>query len=150
MGPHWDPRTQAQWLIALSLSFKVIGIYLGVQPSYRGPQSHSASPLLFVPDPSWQSPRSVLTFSNARHSHRMCTNISFSAPYLLHKGVFALLILCSIYYRLIFPDRSPTIILQCFASCLLMNQTYLLVGPSRYSWLVPYLSQTLQSVCFLF
>ncbi len=33
--------------------------YLGIQPPYRGPQFHSASPLLFVLDPSWQNPRSA-------------------------------------------------------------------------------------------
>ncbi len=59
VGPNWDPRTQARWPIALYLSFKFIGGYLGVQPSYRGPQSRSASLLLFVLDPSWQSPGSA-------------------------------------------------------------------------------------------
>ncbi len=41
---------QAHWPIALSLSFKFIE---------EGPWSYSASPLLFVPDPSWQSRRSA-------------------------------------------------------------------------------------------
>ncbi len=59
MGPNWDHRTQARWLIALYLSFKFIGGYLGIQPPYRGPQYCSASPLLFVLDPSRQSPRSA-------------------------------------------------------------------------------------------
>ncbi len=59
MGPHWDSRTQAHWLITLSLSFKVIKAYLGIQPPYWGSRSHSASPLLFVPDPSWQYSRSA-------------------------------------------------------------------------------------------
>ncbi len=60
LSPHWDPRTQAHcWLNALYLLLKFIESYLGVQPPYRGPRSRSTSLLLFVPDPSWQSPRSV-------------------------------------------------------------------------------------------
>ncbi len=54
--PHWDLRTKVYWPIALYL-FKFIGGCLGVQPFYRGPRSHSASPLVFVPDPFWQSAR---------------------------------------------------------------------------------------------
>ncbi len=42
----------------------------------------------------------IFTFSNTGHSHRMCTDVSYSAPYLLHEGVFALLILCSMHCRL--------------------------------------------------
>ncbi len=80
----------------------------------------------------------------------MCTDVSFSAPRLLHGGVFALLILCNMYYRLIWSVRSHTNILQCFLSSLLMNWTYLSVDPSRHSWLVPYFSQTFHSICFLF
>ncbi len=63
----------------------------------------------------------ILTFSNTGHSHRICTDVSFSAPHLLHEGVFALLTLCSMYWRLICPVRRPTNILQCFLSNLLMN-----------------------------
>ncbi len=60
VGPDWDPRTQARWPIAPYLSFKFIKGYLGVSLSpYRGPRSRSASPLLFVLDPSWQNPRSA-------------------------------------------------------------------------------------------
>ncbi len=92
----------------------------------------------------------IFTFSNTGHLHRMCTNVSFSAPHLLHEGVFALLILCSMYCRLICPVRSPTDILECFLSSLLINRAYLSVDPSRRSWLVPYFSQTFHSVCFLF
>ncbi len=65
--------------------------------------------------------------SNTAHSHRMCTNVSFSAPYILHEGVFVLLILCSIYRYLICPVRNPTSNLQCFLSNLLMNWTYISV-----------------------
>ncbi len=56
---YWDPRTQACWPIASYLSFKFIGDCLGVQHPYQGSRSRSAKPLLFVPDPSWQSPRSA-------------------------------------------------------------------------------------------
>ncbi len=59
MGLYWDPRTRAHWPIALYFSFKFIEVYLGVQPSYQRPRSRSASPFLFVLDPSWQSPRST-------------------------------------------------------------------------------------------
>ncbi len=148
VGPCWDLRTQAHWPIALSLSFKFIWGYLGVQPPYRGPWSHSAS-LAFIESIMAKPKVCILNFSNTGQPHRMCTDVSFSAPHLLHKGVFALLILCSIYCRLICPVKSPTI-LQCFLSSSLMNWAYLSVGSSRHSWLVPYLSQTLHSVYFLF
>ncbi len=52
-------RTQAYWPIVLYLLFKFIGSCLKVQPPYRGPRSRSASLLLFVSNPSWQSPRSA-------------------------------------------------------------------------------------------
>ncbi len=79
----------------------------------------------------------ILVFSNTKHLHRMCNEVSFSAPHLLHKEVLTLLILCSIYCRLICPVRSPTNILQCFLSSLRINGTYLSVGTSRHNWLVP-------------
>ncbi len=60
----------------------------------------------------------ILIFSNTGRSHRMYTDVSFSAPHLLHERVFALFILCS---RLICLVRSPTNILQCFLFNLLMN-----------------------------
>ncbi len=91
----------------------------------------------------------ICIFSNTGYSHKICS-ISFSAPHLLYDGVFALLVLCSIYYRLTCPFRSSTCILQCFLSSLLMNWTYLLVSPSRHNWLQTYLPKTLHSVCFLF
>ncbi len=148
VGPHWDPRTQAHWPVALYLSFKFIGGYLGVQPLYWGSRSHSASPFLL--HTSWQRPICILTFFNTGNSHRMCTDISFSTTHLLHEGVFALFILYSMYCRLICPIRNPTNILQFFLSSLLMNWTYLSVDHSRHRWLVPYLLQIFHSVCFLF
>ncbi len=84
----------------------------------------------------------ILMFSNARHSHRIRTNVSSSAAHLLHEWVFALLILCSIYCKLICLVSSPTSILQCFLYSLLMDNTYLSVGPSKHSWLVLSLSDS--------
>ncbi len=72
----------------------------------------------------------VHIFSNVEHSHRICTDLSFSAPHFLYEGVFVLLILCSIYCRLISPVRSPVSSLQCFLSTLLMNWTHLSVAVS--------------------
>ncbi len=97
VGPNWDPRTQVRWPIALYLSFKFIEGYLGVQPPYR----RTTIPLSlasFICSGSILAKLNVciLTFSNTRHSHRMCTDVSFSAPHLLHDGVFARLVLCSI------------------------------------------------------
>ncbi len=80
----------------------------------------------------------ILTFSNTRRSYRTVTDVSFSVPHLLHEGVFALLILCNMYCRLLCSVRSPTNILPCSRSSLLMNWTYLSVGPSRQRWLVQY------------
>ncbi len=77
-------------------------------------------------------PKVCLTFYNTGYSRRMCTDVFFSALH-LHEGVFALLILCSMYCRLISPVRSPTNIQQCFLSSFLMNWTYLSVGLSRQS-----------------
>ncbi len=57
VGPHCDPRTQPT--VAVYLSFKFVGDYLGVQPPYLGPRPRSASTLLFDPDPSWQIPSSA-------------------------------------------------------------------------------------------
>ncbi len=134
VDPNWDHRTQAHWPIALYLSFKFIGCYLGVQLPYKG--HNSAQPRLFYLfriHPGKKLSVCILTFFNTGHSHRMRTNVSFSAPHLLHEGVFALLLLCSMYCRLICPVRCPTNILQCFLSSLLMNLTYLSVGPSRPS-----------------
>ncbi len=58
--------------------------------------------------------------------------------HLLHELAFTLLILCRIYCRVICPVRSSTRILHCFQPSLLKKWTYLSVGPSRHSWLVPY------------
>ncbi len=56
----WIPiATPGLKLIALSLPFKFIVGFSGVQPPYWEPQSHSASSLLFVPNPSRQSPSSA-------------------------------------------------------------------------------------------
>ncbi len=96
----WTPGFRQTGPLPPYLSFKFIGLFKRTA-SYQEPQSRLASPLLFVPHPSWLSPMvCILTFSNTGHSHRMCTNISFSAPYPLYKGVFALLILCSMVLQI--------------------------------------------------
>ncbi len=146
----WDPRTQARWPIAPYLSFKFIGGYLGVLPPYQATIPLSLTSFICSGSILTKPKVCILIFSNTRHSHRMCTDVSFSAPNLLHEGEFPLLILCSMYCRLICPFRSSTNILQCFLSSLLIIWAYLSVGPCRHSWLVPYFSQTFHSVCFLF
>ncbi len=92
-GSYWDPRTQAQWPITLSISFKFIGGYLWAQPPYQRPWSHSLWPLICCRSILAEPKVCILTFSNTGHSHRMCTFVSFPAPHILHEGVFALLIL---------------------------------------------------------
>ncbi len=143
-GSPLGPQDRSLLVLALYLSFKFIRDYLGVQPPYRGPQSRSAWPLLFVPDPSWQSPRSASLPFPTLGIHIECVP---KFPFLHHiscmRESFALLILCSMYCRLICPFKSPTNILQCFLFSLRMNWTYLSVSPSRDSWLIPYFSQTL-------
>ncbi len=119
--PHWDPRTQSDWPVALSLSFKFVGLFRSPTPLLKA--------IILLSLASFICSRSILakpnvcipTFSNTWHSHRMCTDVSFSAPHLLHEGVFPLLILCSMYCRLICLVKSPTNILQYFLSSLLMN-----------------------------
>ncbi len=54
VGLHCDSRTQTCWPVVLYLSFKFVVGCLGVQP-----RSCPALPLLFVPNPWWQSPRSA-------------------------------------------------------------------------------------------
>ncbi len=75
VSSHWDPRIKTYWPIALYLSFKFIGRCLEVQPPYRGPWSRSASSLLFVSDPSRQSPRSVSLPCPTRGIHIECVQM---------------------------------------------------------------------------
>ncbi len=82
-----------------------------------------------VPTKHCSTMYSRLTINFLNHFKCFCGNKT---------GVFALLILCSLYFKLKCPVRSPINILQSFLSSLLMNCTYLSVGPSRHSWLVPY------------
>ncbi len=86
VNPHWDPRTQAYWPIALYLSFKFIGLFRSPAPLL----SHNpAQPRLFYLFRSILTKPEVciLTFSNTGHSHRMYSDVSFSAPHLLYEGV---------------------------------------------------------------
>ncbi len=139
--------------ITLFLSFKFTG---GIQQSNTFIESNdTAQPHLFYllrvhPDKA-QGPRSASLSFPVPGIHIQCVpTFPFLHPHLLHEGVFALLILCSIYCWLNCSVRNPTSILQCFLSSLLINWTYLSVCPSRHSWLVQYLPQTLHSVCSLF
>ncbi len=136
VGSHWDPRTKAHWPITLSLWFKFIRLFRSPATLRRAMIPLSLASFICSGSILGKPKVCILTFSNTWHSHRMCTDVSFSAPHILHEGVFALLILWSIYRRLMCPVRSPTNILQCFSSSLLMNWTYLSVGPSRHSWIV--------------
>ncbi len=113
VGPSWVSRTQVHYPSPLYLSFKFIGGYLGVQPPYQ-PRSCSASPFICSGSILTKPKVCIFTFANTGHSHRMGTDVSFSAPHLLQEGVFALFILCSMYCRLTCPVRSPTKIPQCF------------------------------------
>ncbi len=137
-GPCWDPGTQTHRPIALSLSFKFIGGYSVILSPYRGAQSRllylihpgkarCLNPYLFQHQTFTSFICSgsimgnpevcILIFSNAGNSNRMCTNVSFSAPHLLHEES-ALIILCSIYCTLICPVRSPTALPAfCNVSC---------------------------------
>ncbi len=108
-GPCWDSRTQVHWLIAVYLSFKFIGGYLVAQPPYRGPQL-SLTSFLRAPDPFWQSPRSTsLSFPTPGRAFTQIVYQHF--PFLRQitcmREAFALLILRSIYCRLIRPVKSP-------------------------------------------
>ncbi len=148
-GPNWDPRTQGRWPIALYISFKFIGGCLGVQSPYRGPRFRSASLFyLFWIHPGKVQGLHLYLFQHRAFAYSVYQRFLFctGSP---AWGSLALLILCSMYCRLICRVRSPTNILQCFLSSLLRNWTYLSDGLSRHSWLVPYFSQTFHSVCFL-
>ncbi len=124
VGPNWDLRTQARWPIALYLSFKFIGLFRSHAPLPRATIPLSLASFICSGSILAKPKVCILTFSNTGHSHRMCADVSFPAPHLLHERVFALLILCSMYCRLIWPVRSPTNILQYVLSSLLMNWTY--------------------------
>ncbi len=80
VGPHWDPRTQACWPIALYLSFKFIG---GL---FRSPATL----------PRTTIPLSLASFmcsgSIPAKPQFGCTDVFVSAPHLLHESVFALFI----------------------------------------------------------
>ncbi len=119
-GRFSELRTQAHWAIALCLSFKFIGLFTSPASLPRATIPLSLASLICSGSILAKPKVCILTFSTG-HSYRMCTDVSFSAPHLLPEQVFALLILYSIYCRLICPVRSPTNILQCFLSSLLMN-----------------------------
>ncbi len=133
VGSHWDPRTQAYCPIALYPSFRFIGGCLGVQPPYQCPRSRSASPLLFVPDPSWQNPRSASLPFPTLGIHIEC------AP--MFPFLHCISSLCSPHLVLHvlqtdMQDYEPYQHSAMFRVSLLMNWTYLSVSPSGHNWLV--------------
>ncbi len=136
VGPNWDPRTQACWPITPYLSFKFIGVFLGVLPPYRGPWSRSASSLICSGSILAKPKFCILTFSNTGHSHRMCTDVFFSAPHLLHEGVFALLIFAACtadwYARI---GALPTFCNVSYPVYLWTKHTYQLVPPDTVGYL---------------
>ncbi len=149
--PHWDPRTQAHWPIALYLSFKFIGGYLGVQPPYRGRRSRSASPLLFVLDLSGQNPKSAsLPFPKPC----ICIECVPTFPFLHRIScmreplLFSSSAACTADWYARLEDLAT--FCKCFLSSLLKNWTYPSVGLSRHRWPVSYFSRTFHSICLLF
>ncbi len=118
VGPNWDPRTQATGILPYTIH-RVL--FRSPAPLPRDTIPLSLASLVCSGSILAKPKVCILTFSNTQHSHRMCTDVLFSAPHLLREGVFAFLILCSLYCRLICPVWSPTNILQCFLSSLLMN-----------------------------
>ncbi len=142
------------------LTFKFIGGYPAVQPCYRESQHRLDSPF-FIWFGSIQSEVNaciftlskascILTLFDTGHLYRICLIVSFPVPHLLHEGVSALPILCSVYCELICPVRSPTNILQCFLSSLLINRaSNRLVIPNIVGWSHTF-HRFFHSVCSLF
>ncbi len=78
----------------------------------------------------------------------MWTEVSFSAPHLLHEGVFALLF-CNIYCRLICPVRSSISNLQCFCLVHLWTEhTNRLIPPDIIGWSHTFHKLSIPSVSF--
>ncbi len=106
-GAHQsDLKTQGHWPIALSLSFKFMGRYSAFQHHYREPQPRSVSPFFIGSDLSQQSPRfASLSFPTLEICIECVPKFRFLYHISCMKGVFALLILCSIYRRLVCPVK---------------------------------------------
>ncbi len=117
--PTGTPKLRPKWSLPLPLSLKFIEGHSVVQPRYRGPRYRSASPLLYLLriHPSKAKDLHLYLFQRGHpgiHIERV-PKIPF-LRHLLHEGVFALLILCSIHCTLICLVRSTTSILQ-YVSC---------------------------------
>ncbi len=87
-------------LFVLFLLFRFIGVYAAVQPFSRGPLHLLASPSVCDSDLFGRSSRSVSLPFPTLSIHTECALTFLSASHLLHEGVFALPILCSICDRL--------------------------------------------------
>ncbi len=150
MGLNWDRRTQACWPIALYISFKFVGGYLGVQPPYRGARSRSASPFAFVLDTSRQSPSSaslpfpilgiriecVPTFPFLHHISCMRKSLLYSSTAACTADWYA---------------RSGALSTSCNVSCpfyLWTEHTYLLVRPDTVGWSDTFHRLSILSVSF--
>ncbi len=117
VGLHWDPGTQAHWPIAYTSHLNSQGAIQESNHLTEGHDSAQLAPFFLF----WIHPGKAQGLHPYLFQHRVCTDVSFSAPQLLHEGGLALPILCSMYCRLICPVRSPTNILKCFLSGLLMK-----------------------------
>ncbi len=77
------------------------------------------------------------------------TFTSEHALHLLQEKTCAVRLFYSTHCKLMHSVKGPMDNPQCFLSSLLICRTYS-SGPSSRSWLVPYLSRTIRSVCFFF
>ncbi len=149
--PHWHPRTQAHWLIALSLSFKFTGGYLWVQPLYRGPWSHSASPLVFCSTSILTKPEvCILTFSNTGHFEWKCIP-KFPFLHRIYCMKESFLSSSCAAYTANWYERLGALPPFCNVSCPVYLRTehiYWLVAADAVGW--SYTFHRLHSVCFLF
>ncbi len=100
---NWDPRTQACWPIPQSFHLNLQGTIKPPRPLTEGhntaqygvfylirihPDMLSMASFIWFGSIQTKSKVCILIFSNTRHSHRMCSDVSFSASHLLHEGFF--------------------------------------------------------------
>ncbi len=91
-GSNWDPRTQAHWpLPYISLEIHR-GLFRSPALLQRVTNRLSLASFIYSGSILVKPKVCILTFSNTGHSHRMSTDVSFSASHLLHEEVFALLV----------------------------------------------------------
>ncbi len=133
--PAWVPRTQVHLaLFPIPPCSNLLGTILHFDPFAQDHTSFIWAGFIWTPP--WTS---VLPFSEARHSHRMWTNVFTFASRLLHEGFFSvpLYIECTVSWHVPLGAQSS---LQCFLSTTLMNWTHLSVGLFKHCWLIPFSS----------